>query len=166
MSVEKLALHRQMARVVSAALVSIPPYVLFQAPRFGDEMRDPYTMTARYGLNPLKIIRGNLLDVRPFLELGNIRPLGRIMYSFEFVCAKGLADLLRVPLPLVPRSFARWRCGSRRIALPGYGAPSRRRDTNARQHFPAWWELWPALAPVPQSQPGVINHWPFFRSKV
>ena len=70
MSVEKLALHRQMARVVSAALVSIPPYVLFQAPRFGDEMRDPYTMTARYGLNPLKIIRGNLLDVRPFLELG------------------------------------------------------------------------------------------------
>ena len=111
MSVEKLALHRQMARVVSAALVSIPPYVLFQAPRFGDEMRDPYTMTARYGLNPLKIIRGNLLDVRPFLELGNIRPLGRIMYSFEFVYAKGLADLLRVPLPLVHafvRTLALW----------------------------------------------------------
>ena len=81
--------------------VSIPFLVYFTAPRFADEMRDPYTMTVRYGLNPFKIIAGNLRDVGPFLDVGNVRPLGRIAYSFEFVYSKGLADTLGVSLPFV-----------------------------------------------------------------
>lgn len=102
-------------RSVTSALavigVSVPFLVYFSAPRFGDEMRDPYTMTARYGLNPVKIIVGNLKDIGPFLELGNIRPLGRIVYSFEFVYSKGLADALGVPLPsihAIVRATALW----------------------------------------------------------
>ena len=87
--------------VLAIVGVSIPFLVYFTAPRFADEMRDPYTMTVRYGLNPFKIIAGNLRDVGPFLDVGNVRPLGRIAYSFEFVYSKGLADTLGVSLPFV-----------------------------------------------------------------
>ncbi|MEZ5381909.1 MAG: hypothetical protein R2754_08955 [Microthrixaceae bacterium] len=97
--------------IASAVAVSLPFLAYFSAPRFADEMRDPYTMTVRYGVNPFKIIAGNLRDVGPFLEMGNVRPLGRIAYSFEFVYSKGLADALGVPLPVVHaivRTAALW----------------------------------------------------------
>ena len=106
---------RQRARSLKSFLafvgVSVPFVVYFSAPRFADEMRDPYTMTARFGLNPFKIVAGNLRDVGPFLDVGNVRPLGRIAYSFEFVYSKGLADALGVPMPFVHaivRTAALW----------------------------------------------------------
>ncbi|MFZ1545239.1 MAG: hypothetical protein WAT32_18265 [Candidatus Microthrix parvicella] len=103
--------RRSFESVLAVIGVSIPFLVYFSAPRFADEMRDPYTMTVRYGLNPIKIVMGNLKDIRPFLDLGNIRPLGRIAYSFEFVYSKAIADTLAVPLPTihaVVRTAALW----------------------------------------------------------
>ena len=103
--------RRSFESVLAVIGVSIPFLVYFSAPRFADEMRDPYTMTVRYGLNPIKIVMGNLKDIRPFLDLGNIRPLGRIAYSFEFVYSKAIADTLGVPLPTihaVVRTAALW----------------------------------------------------------
>lgn len=102
---------RSYGSVLAGLGVSVPFLVYFSAPRFADEMRDPYTMTVRYGLNPFKIVAGNLRDIGPFLDVGNVRPLGRIAYSFEFVYTKGVADALGVPLALVHavvRTAALW----------------------------------------------------------
>ena len=54
--------RRSFESVLAVIGVSIPFLVYFSAPRFADEMRDPYTMTVRYGLNPITIVMGNIKD--------------------------------------------------------------------------------------------------------